>query len=174
MMMNDLVEELDFVRIDEALVALGVEALKAAQQRNQKIVAVESCTGGLVATVLSEAPGASEYFDGAFVTYTLDQKCSALDLDAAILDREGAVSGPVAAAMAEAALAHCNADVAVAVTGVAGPDTDEKGNPVGLVFLARASANQPTVIERKEFGNIGRSKIRYAAAADALRLIIQM
>jgi nicotinamide-nucleotide amidase len=173
-MMEHVVEELDFVQIDEALIALGVEALDVARRQNRKIVAVESCTGGLVATVLSEAPGAVDYFDGAFVTYTVDQKCSALDLDAVLLDQEGAVSAPVAAAMAEAALAHCNADVAVAVTGVAGPDRDDKGNPVGLVFLARAAANLPTVIERKEFGNIGRSKIRYEAAAEALRLIIRM
>jgi nicotinamide-nucleotide amidase len=173
-MMEHVVEELDFVQIDEALIALGVEALDVARRQNRKIVAVESCTGGLVATVLSEAPGAVDYFDGAFVTYTVDQKCSALDLDAVLLDQEGAVSAPVAAAMAEAALAHCNADVAVAVTGVAGPDRDDKGNPVGLVFLARAAANHPTVIERRQFGNIGRSKIRYEAAAEALRLIIRM
>jgi nicotinamide-nucleotide amidase len=171
---HDVVEELDFVHIDEALISLGVEALKVARQHNRKLVAVESCTGGLIATVLSEAPGAVDYFDGAFVTYTVDQKCSALDLDPILIEQEGAVSGAVASAMAEAALTHCNADVAVAVTGVAGPDKDEKGNPVGLVFLARASRHQPTFVERKEFGDIGRSKIRYAAAADALRLIMRM
>jgi nicotinamide-nucleotide amidase len=171
--MNDA-EKLDFVQIDEALVSLGVEALKVARQNDRKIVVVESCTGGLIATVLSEAPGAVDYFDGAFVTYTVDQKCSALDLDPVLLEQAGAVSAPVASAMAEAALTHCNADVAVAVTGVAGPDRDEKGNPVGLVFLARASVDLPTIIERKEFGDIGRSKIRYEAAADALRLIIRM
>jgi nicotinamide-nucleotide amidase len=172
--MDDVVEQLDFVQIDEGLVSLGVEALRVAQQHNRKIVCVESCTGGLVATVLSEAPGAVDYFDGAFVTYTADQKCSALNIDPDLLHREGAVSAPVAAAMAEAALRHCNADVAVAVTGVAGPDRDEKGNPVGLVFLARASADHPTFVERKVFGDKGRSKIRYEAAAAALRLITAM
>jgi nicotinamide-nucleotide amidase len=166
-----VVQELDFVQIDRHLVALAVEALESAKRLGKKIVTAESCTGGLIATVLSEAPGAVDYFEGSFVTYTPDQKCAALKLDREMIDRDGAVSASVAMAMAEAALGCSSADLAVAVTGVAGPDSDEKGNPVGLVFLARASRNSATISEKKSFGDIGRNRVRYEAAAEALRLL---
>ena len=169
-----VVQELDFVQIDRHLVALAVEALESAKRSGKKIVTAESCTGGLIATVLSEAPGAVDHFDGAYVTYTPDQKCAALRLNRDLIEASGAVSGSVAIAMAEGALSCSNADVAVAVTGVAGPDKDERGNPVGLVFLARASRGETTVLVQKNFGDIGRDRIRYHAAAEALRLLIQM
>jgi nicotinamide-nucleotide amidase len=130
--------ELDYVQIDRKLVERAVEALDSAQKANLKIVTAESCTGGLVATVLSEAPGAAEHFDGGFVTFTPQQKCAALKLDEKLIDKFGAVSAEVADAMALGALDCSRAEVAVSVTGVAGPDPDERGNPVGLVYLACA------------------------------------
>jgi nicotinamide-nucleotide amidase len=168
-----IVAQLDYVQIDDSLVALAVEALARAKRCHKKLVTAESCTGGLVATVLSEAPGAAEYFTGAFVTYTMDQKCAALGLDRLFLAKHGAVSEAVARAMAEAALRCCNADVSASVTGVAGPDPDENGNPVGLVYVARATTADNTALLRRNFGDIGRHRIRYAAAAMALQLLTE-
>jgi nicotinamide-nucleotide amidase len=166
-------EELDYVRIDRELVEAAIDALDRAKRAGLKVVAAESCTGGLIATVLSEAPGAAEHFDGAFVTYTPQHKCLALGLDPVLIEAHGTVSPEVARAMAQGALACSAADIAVAVTGVAGPERDERGNPVGLVYFACAKRGAPCLEAKREFGDIGRSRIRYAAAAEALALIGQ-
>jgi nicotinamide-nucleotide amidase len=166
--------ELDYVQIDEALVEKAVDALDKAKDAGLKVVSAESCTGGLVASVLSEAPGAAEFFDGGFVTYTPEHKCIALKLDIELLDIYGAVSAEVATAMALGALDCSEADIAVAVTGVAGPDPDERGNPVGLVYLAGARRGEQCLGITREYGDIGRSRIRYAATAEALTLIAHL
>jgi nicotinamide-nucleotide amidase len=124
--------------------------------------------------VLSEAPGAAEYLDGGFVTYTPAQKCTALELDAKLIEQYGAVSAQVADAMARGALDCSQADIAVSVTGVAGPAPDERGNPVGLVYLACARKAGNCVGVKREFGDIGRSRIRYKSASDALGLIARL
>ena len=92
--------ELDYVQIDRALVERAVEAIDRAKCFSLKVVTAESCTGGLIALVLSEAPGAAEYLDGGFITYTPEQKCTALKLDPKLIDEFGAVSAEVADAMA--------------------------------------------------------------------------
>jgi nicotinamide-nucleotide amidase len=163
--------ELDYVQIDRRLVERAVEALDRAKKADLKVVTAESCTGGLVATVLSEAPGAAEHFDGGFVTYTPQQKCAALKLDERLIDKFRAVSAEVAEAMAHGALDCSRADIAVSVTGVAGPEPDERGNPVGLVYLACARRVHECIGLKREFGDIGRSRIRYQAASEALALI---
>jgi nicotinamide-nucleotide amidase len=101
---NVSADELDFVQIDRNLIEQAVEALKRAKCAGLRVVTAESCTGGLIATVLSEAPGAAEYLDGGFVTYTPEQKCTALELDAKLIEQYGAVSAQVADAMARGAL----------------------------------------------------------------------
>ena len=164
-------DELDFVQIDRELVELAVEALESAKKADLRVVTAESCTGGLIATVLSEAPGAAEYLAGGFVTYTPEQKCAALDLDAELIEKYGAVSAEVADAMARGALDCSEADIAVSVTGVAGPEPDERGNPVGLVYFACARKAGKCVTVKRELGDIGRSRIRFEAAAEALRQI---
>jgi len=163
--------ELDYVQIDRALVERAIEALDGAKHASLKVVTAESCTGGLIAMVLSEAPGAAEYLDGGFVTYTPEQKCTALKLDPKLVEEFGAVSPEVAAAMARGALACSQADIAVSVTGVAGPEPDERGNPVGLVYLACARKYGRCIDVKRQFGDIGRSRVRYAAAMEALALI---
>ena len=150
---NVSADELDFVQINRELVELAVEALENAKKADLRVVTAESCTGGLI---VSEAPGAAEYLAGGFVTYTPEQKSAALNLDAKLIEKYGAVSAEVADAMARGALDCSEADIAVSVTGVAGPEPDERGNPV--VFTA-------------ELGNIGRSRIHFEAAAEALRQI---
>ena len=171
---NVSADELDFVQIDGKLIERAVEALKRAKCAGLRVVTAESCTGGLIATVLSEAPGAAEYLDGGFVTYTPEQKCTALKLDPKLIEQYGAVSAQVADAMARAALDCSQADIAVSVTGVAGPEPDERGNPVGLVYLACARKAGNCVGVKREFGDIGRSRIRYQAASDALGLIARL
>jgi nicotinamide-nucleotide amidase len=133
-------DELDYVEIDRPLVELAVNALASAERNALRVVTAESCTGGLIATVLSEAPGAADYFDGAFVCYTAEHKCAALGIDPKLIEHCGVVSREVAIAMAKGALAHSDADLAVAVTGVAGPERDEDGNPDGLVTSPASGA----------------------------------
>ena len=164
-------DEVDFVRIDEDLINRAIDVLDALKTRGLKAVSAESCTGGLIATVLSEAPGAAEHFEGGFVVYTPTQKSSALKVPQTLIKEHGTVSVEVAVAMAEGALDTSNADVAVSVTGVAGPDPDEKGNPVGLVYLGCAQRGKASFHEKREFGNQGRSAIRCAAAAEALAIM---
>ena len=163
--------ELDFVHIDEHLVDLAIPVLRLLKRRSMSAATAESCTGGLIATVLSEAPGAAEHFSGGFVVYTPEQKSAALGISSRAIKQYGTVSREIAKAMAEAALQRSNADIAVGVTGVAGPDTDEKGNPVGLVYYACARNGVDTVIIQRSFGNVGRSRIRYSAAAEAMIIL---
>lgn len=167
-------EELDYVQIDDALVDAAVRALEAAERAGLKVVTAESCTGGLIATLLSEAPGAAEYFDGGFVCYTPAQKSAALGIEPHLIETRGAVSEEVARAMVQGALENSDADIALAVTGVAGPDSDEKGNPVGLVYIAIARRGVESLCRKHEFGEIGRAKIRANAAKEALALIATM
>jgi PncC family amidohydrolase len=127
--------ELDYVIIDTPLIQRAVESLARVKQAGLRVVTAESCTGGLIALVLSEAPGAAEHLEGGFVVYTPTHKCAALKLDPVLVDKYGAVSAEVAKAMAIGALENSAADIALSVTGVAGPDPDERGNPVGLVIL---------------------------------------
>jgi nicotinamide-nucleotide amidase len=166
-------EELDFVKIDEGLVEKAIAVLKVLRRHARKAITAESCTGGLIATVMSEAPGAAEHFEGGYVVYTPEQKFFALKIAPALIDQHGTVSGEVAVAMAEGALQASNADIAVSVTGVAGPDPDEKGNPVGLVYFGCARRGAMSFHEKRQFGDRGRSTIRYAAAAEAMSILEQ-
>jgi nicotinamide-nucleotide amidase len=155
------------------LPGLAERALAAAGRRNLTIVTAESCTAGKLSALLSEAPGAGKHLHGSFVTYTKANKVEALGVDAGLLNAKGAVCREVAVAMAEGALHRSPADVAVAITGVAGPDPDEDGNPVGLVCIAVArNGFSPLLIERK-YGEIGRENVQEHAMADALAELIR-
>jgi nicotinamide-nucleotide amidase len=108
------------------------------QQRQQRLISVESCTGGMVAASLTSLPGSSQWFEGAFVTYRLSAKMQMVGVPEATLEQYGAVSEPTARAMAEGALKHSSADISVAITGVAGPDGGDIVSPVGTVWFAWA------------------------------------
>jgi nicotinamide-nucleotide amidase len=166
-----LASELDYVVIDAPLIQLGVECLSVARGAGLQVITAESCTAGLIALVLSEAPGAANHLEGGFVVYTPSQKCAALGLAPGLVDEYGAVSAEVATAMAFGALANSDADIALSVTGVAGPDPDERGNPVGLVYFACTRRGRPCNNFERRFGNIGRSRVRYEATCEGLRLI---
>jgi len=164
-------EKLEFPRIDAALIKRAAEVLKRAKECRCSIVTAESCTGGLLAAVLAEAPGAATQLQGGFVTYTKDQKTIALGIPRALLERESAVSEAVARAMAEGALGRSIAEVSVSITGVAGPESDEDGNPVGLVHIAAARRAGATLHQEHRFGDIGRGEVLYRTVMAALDLL---
>ena len=143
------------------------EALKA---RGVTFAAAESCTGGLIAKRITDVPGVSGVFMGGVVSYTNIVKHRVLGVPADMLEEYGAVSAPVARAMAEGARKATTADCAVSVTGVAGPDRDERGNPVGTVFIGFSSAEE-TIAERFDFGVKSRAEIREEAADEAFKLL---
>ncbi len=138
--------------------------------QNLMLVSAESCTGGLVAAVITSIAGASDVFDRGFVTYSNRAKEECLGVDAAILEAFGAVSEATARAMAEGALAHSQAQIAVAVTGIAGPGGGSPQKPIGLVYFGCGSRGAIATMERR-FGDIGRSEVRLEAVAVALDLL---
>ena len=144
--------------------------LAALKARGATLAAAESCTGGLIAKRITDVPGASAAFLGGVVSYTNGVKANALNVPQSLLDEYGAVSEPVAAAMAEGVRALTGADYALSVTGVAGPDSDERGNPVGLVYIALASPDG-TVCKKCEFGKRSRDHIRMQAANTAFDML---
>jgi nicotinamide-nucleotide amidase len=166
-------EKLDFPRIDTALVKRAAEIVALAKSSRCTIVTAESCTGGLLAAVLAEAPGAARQLQGGFVTYTKDQKTISLGVPRALLARESAVSAAVARAMAEGALARSVADLSVSITGVAGPEPDEDGNPVGLVHIAAARRGAATLHQEYRFDDTGRGQMLYRTVMAALDLLAQ-
>ncbi|TYO89911.1 CinA family protein [Oceanicella actignis] len=150
--------------------ALAARALAAAQAAGLSVAAAESCTGGMVCAALTEIPGASRTLDRGFVTYSNAAKTEMLGVPAALIAAHGAVSEQVAAAMAEGALTHSRADLAVAITGIAGPGGSEF-KPEGRVCFALARRGAPTRTLTEEFGPLGRARVRAAAAARALELL---
>jgi nicotinamide-nucleotide amidase len=143
------------------------------RSRRLRVATAESCTGGLVAALLTDIPGSSDVVECGFVTYSNDAKHELLDVPQEMLAQHGAVSEPAARAMAAGALAHSHADVAVSITGVAGPDGGTAEKPVGLVHLAAARRGGPTLHRECRFGNIGRSGVRLASVEVALQLVAE-
>ena len=147
------------------------DLLQHAKARGLTIATAESCTGGLIAASLAAVPGASAALERGFVTYSNEAKTEMLGVPAELIRAHGAVSKPVAIAMAEGALAHSPASISVAVTGIAGPDggTDEK--PVGLVHIAAALRGGRTLHEEKRFGDLGRHQVQSETVAAAFELM---
>ena len=136
-----------------------------------RLATAESCTGGLIAAALTAIPGSSSVFDRGFVTYSNEAKTAMLGVPADLLARRGAVDERVARAMAEGALAAANAEVAVAVTGIAGPDGGSATRPVGLVHFAAARTGAETLHQRHVFPG-DRQEVRSATVAAALELLM--
>jgi nicotinamide-nucleotide amidase len=149
----------------------AARVLDACRVRRLKVASAESCTGGLVAGALTEIPGSSDVFDLGLVTYSNAAKQRMLGVAAVILERHGAVSRQTAEAMAEGALAVSRADLAVAITGIAGPGGGSPGKPVGLVHLAAAARDGERLHREKRYGDIGRCRVRKAAVAEALAML---
>ena len=146
------------------------EILAAARAQGARITTAESCTGGMVAVALTDVPGSSKVLDRGFVTYSNAAKHDMLGVSEATLAAHGAVSEPVAREMAEGALAHSQATLAVAITGIAGPGGSEF-KPEGRVCFGLAQQGRATRVETVEFGALGRAQVRLAARDHALALL---
>ncbi|MCC6949053.1 MAG: CinA family protein [Bradyrhizobiaceae bacterium] len=148
--------------------------LELLRARGLMIVTAESCTGGLVAAALTEIPRSSDVVDRGFITYSNAAKETMLGVASDILERFGAVSEQTARAMAEGALRKSGADVAVSVTGVAGPSGGSAEKPVGLVHFGAARKNGPIIHREMRFGDLGRSEIRRRSVLTALALVEEL
>lgn len=155
----------------EALKGEAIALLDALRQLELKLATAESCTGGLIAALLTEIPGSSDVVDRGFVTYSNDAKAEMLGVPARLIAEHGAVSREVALAMAAGAIAHSLGDVAVAVTGVAGPGGGSEQKPVGLVHIAATRLGRSPLHQECRFGEIGREHIRIKSVEVALALI---
>jgi len=161
------------------LLARAKKLLADARAKHLKIVTAESCTGGLIAGLLTEIPGSSDVFERGFVTYSNQAKEELLGVPHSMLVNEGAVSAETARAMVEGALRHSLAHMAVAVTGIAGPGGGTTMKPVGTVYIAACSrltietslAHVPIVFVKCEFGDIGRTEVRLKTVAVALEML---
>lgn len=157
--------------IDKALRAAATHVLASCRARGLKIATAESCTGGLVAAALTDIAGSSDVVDRGFVTYSNAAKEAMLGVPPGTLKRCGAVSAETAAAMAAGALKNSPADLAVAITGIAGPGGGSEEKPVGLVYFAAASRNGRKFARSRRFGKIGRHRVRMRSVAEALALL---
>ena len=150
---------------------LAKQVLEQAKACDVTIVTAESCTAGLVAHTLSKVPGAGDQLAGGFITYTKEMKAAVLGVSPRILQQKSAVCGDVAYTMALGALNRAPASLALAVTGVAGPEPDEDGNPVGLIYLCALRKSGQRAMKKLELGNESREEILAAAVAESLNLL---
>jgi len=157
--------------IEESLRHVARRVLDLCRARGLHVATAESCTGGLVAAALTEIAGSSDVVECGFVTYSNAAKRTTLGVPAATLTRYGAVSRATAAAMAVGALKHSQADLAVAITGIAGPGGGSKRKPVGLVYFAAASRDGRRLARHRRFGKIGRRRVRLRSVLQALALL---
>jgi nicotinamide-nucleotide amidase len=145
--------------------------LDLCRARKLTIATAESCTGGLVAATLTEIPGSSDVFERGFVTYSDAAKAAMLGVPTLVLQRFGAVSRETAEAMARGALAHSPADLAISITGIAGPGGGSPGKPVGLVHFAAAARGGRLMHQECKFGDIGRAHVRQVSVLQALTML---
>jgi len=155
--------------VPDRVEALTHRVLERACAKDLTIATAESCTGGLLASLLTDVEGASHAFDRGFVTYSSAAKCELLHVAATMVDRCGAVSRDVAVAMAQGALAASAADIAVAITGFAGPGAP--GDEPGLVHFACLRRDHPPQHCECHFGDIGRGPVRLACLKEALEML---
>ena len=153
------------------LLARAEKLLADARAKGLKIACAESCTGGLVAGLLTEIPGSSDVVERGFVTYSNQAKEEMLGVPAALLRQHGAVSEAVARVMAEGAIRNSTAQLSVAITGIAGPGGDTDDKPVGLVHIAAARAGEATQHRECRFGDIGRGEVRLKSVEIALEML---
>lgn len=158
--------------IDDAALLARAEALvRAYAASSRRIATAESCTGGLVAGLLTAVPGSSAVLERGFVTYSNEAKTDLVGVPTDLIAAHGAVSEPVARAMAEGALGRSRADAAVSITGIAGPGGGSPNKPVGLVHFALAATGGPTRHIERRFGDLGRAEIRRLSVEQALALL---
>jgi nicotinamide-nucleotide amidase len=153
------------------LLSRAEKLLADARVKGLKIATAESCTGGLVAGLLTEIAGSSDVFERGFVTYSNQAKQDSLGVPGTLIRQHGAVSEPVARAMAEGAIRNSGAQLAIAITGIAGPGGGSDEKPVGLVHITAARAGEATSHRECRFGDIGRAQIRLKSVETALEML---
>jgi len=159
--------------LDPELMARAAEVVRANVAAGRRVVIAESCTGGLVAAAITAVPGCSAMFEGGFVTYADEAKLGWLSVESEVLETFGAVSIATAWAMASGALKKSGADVAVSVSGVAGPGGGSPAKPIGTVVFGRALRDGgEAYADMKQFSDLGRDEIRRQAALCALELLM--
>jgi len=160
--------------MDAELLGQARLLLDLCRARRLTIATAESCTGGAVAAALTDVAGSSDVFERGFVTYSNEAKEAMLDVPASTIGSYGAVSRETAEAMARGALAHAPVDLAVSVTGIAGPQGASPGKPLGLVHFAAASRAGQLVPAERKFGDVGRAQIRRASVEQALAMLSEL
>jgi nicotinamide-nucleotide amidase len=157
-----------------SLSARASELIDLCRRKTLLIAAAESCTGGLISGLLTSIPGSSDVFDSGFVTYSNRAKTRLLGVPAELISTHGAVSGEVALAMAEGALANSAASISVAVTGVAGPGGGTVSKPIGLVHLGAVRRNMAPITRSLSLGDIGRNEVRMQTVEEAVAMIYEL
>lgn len=160
--------------VDEEMREAAVALLELCQKKKLTLATAESCTGGLVAATLSEIPGSSAVLDRGFISYSNEAKQQMLGVTPATIDFYGAVSTECADEMAKGALAHASVDLAVSITGIAGPTGAVLGKPIGLVYFCAASRSGRTIAHDRKFGDIGRTNVRRASVLQALAMLKEL
>jgi nicotinamide-nucleotide amidase len=159
---------------DRETEAAATALLDLCKARKLMVATAESCTGGLVAGALTDIAGSSAVVDRGFVTYTNAAKHQMLGVPNATIERHGAVSRETAEAMVRGALGHANADLAVSITGIAGPGGGTADKPVGLVHFAAASRGGNLIHRERRFGDIGRGEVRRRSVLEALAMLTEL
>jgi nicotinamide-nucleotide amidase len=159
---------------DDEVIAAVKGFLEIAKEKKLTAAAAESCTGGLVSAAISEIPGSSLVLDRGFVTYSNEAKQQMLGVTPGTIDFYGAVSKECAEEMAKGALAHAQVDLAVSITGIAGPTGAVAGKPIGLVYFCAASRSGRIIAHDRKFGAIGREKVRRASVLQALAMLREL
>jgi nicotinamide-nucleotide amidase len=157
--------------LDDDIVEAARRLLDICKRKKLLVATAESCTAGLVAGTLTEVPGVSSMLDRGFVTYSNESKQEMLGVKAQTLDTYGAVSRETALEMAQGALARSPVDLAVSVTGIAGPDGGSEEKPVGLVHFGAVSRRGQSVHSEQRYGDIGRAQVRKQSVLQAFRML---
>ena len=160
--------------LDEELGNRATALLDLCKSKHLMVVTAESCTGGLVAAALTNIAGSSAVIDRGFVTYTNEAKQEMIGVPEATIEQYGAVSRETAEAMAKGALAHAAADLAVSVTGIAGPDGGTASKPVGLVHFAAATRSGRLIHQERKFGDVGRTEVRRKSVLQAMAMLTEL
>jgi len=153
------------------IVSMSTAVLENCRKRKWLLATAESCTGGLIGGALTEIAGSSDVFDRGFITYTNKAKHKVIGVEIDVLRAHGAVSEEVARAMAAGALKTAAVQIAVAVTGIAGPGGGSAEKPVGRVHLAATNIDGKTIHRKMDYGDIGRSEVRMATVMTALEML---
>lgn len=160
--------------LDQATIDAAKALLDVCTKKKLTLATAESCTGGLVAAAISEIPGSSLVLDRGFVTYSNSAKQQMLGVTPATIDVYGAVSTECAEEMVKGALAHASVDLAVSITGIAGPTGAVPGKPIGLVYFCAASRNGRVIAHDRKYGDIGRANVRHESVLQALVMLREL